>query len=518
MLFSYPLPFEVIGELARGDTSTGRRTVKGAYYRLQDTKNESVEHISPEKQDTLIVGNNPFGKFSVYVIVLKDRHAVSNYLDAFNKPVIITLNGQNHGELTKQLLIDANLPELSTTTIVEIRLDELVGEALREIVSNSREQPKNTVFTRALRDRVQALIEDDEDLKQLELKRQAEKAKQSNEELNKSISRFLSNIFSNAMADPDKDDGGNAPSKSPRESRQPSTPLPLIPESEPPTILEFVREQDVYVSEGTEVSIKFGSDARPPIYKFNGQDACGSVEFVPSHVLGSRIVVLGVNEIGTKGYGSINLLCREDPSKPVQERSLVGTLKVSIMASDGTELKDSINIGIKLKPEKSKNKRHPSIRTKIILCVPPGEDKSSIAALVGVAVSEVGDFGDHLAEYQNALKTSAEDSAYWSVGSSPGGISELRIEINLAHPQLKNLFQTCSNMKDKTEARERLLRDIALDSYQHVFKLDGLPTGVHEAVTGDVPPEKRASEICLNFEKAIRIAMQEREKTRSASI
>ena len=34
LLFSYPLPFRIQGELARGDTEAGSRTVKGAFFRL----------------------------------------------------------------------------------------------------------------------------------------------------------------------------------------------------------------------------------------------------------------------------------------------------------------------------------------------------------------------------------------------------------------------------------------------------------------------------------------------------
>lgn len=38
LFLSYPLPFEIRGEFARGDTSSGIRTVKGAYFRLLEDK------------------------------------------------------------------------------------------------------------------------------------------------------------------------------------------------------------------------------------------------------------------------------------------------------------------------------------------------------------------------------------------------------------------------------------------------------------------------------------------------
>jgi len=51
LFFSYPLPFEIRGELARGDTPTGMRTIKGAYYRLlEDREGDAsvVEYRSGE--------------------------------------------------------------------------------------------------------------------------------------------------------------------------------------------------------------------------------------------------------------------------------------------------------------------------------------------------------------------------------------------------------------------------------------------------------------------------------------
>ena len=107
----------------------------------------------------------------MYVFVFKDSGALANYVDS-RHPVILTLNGQNHGEMTRTIIANANLPELASSTIVEIRLDRLEQEALGEIISNSREAPKNTTFTRALRDLLTVLLQNDEGLVALERKRQ----------------------------------------------------------------------------------------------------------------------------------------------------------------------------------------------------------------------------------------------------------------------------------------------------------------------------------------------------------
>ena len=125
---------------------------RAQYYRLLEErsgKNQVVEYRTGEKSEALRVEGIDYGQFSVFVFVLNDRKLVRNYVDNLH-PVIITLNGQNHGEMTGKLLSDANFPELASSSIVEIRLDGLDEEALSNIITNSREQPKNSPFTRAL--------------------------------------------------------------------------------------------------------------------------------------------------------------------------------------------------------------------------------------------------------------------------------------------------------------------------------------------------------------------------------
>jgi hypothetical protein len=144
----------LVAEPSKGPTSV--------CWKNQRTK--LLEYRSGEKSENLIVERASYGQFSIFIFVLKERSDVHNYVD--NKhPVIMTLNGQNHGEMTSTMLVDANLPELASSIIVEIRLDNLDDEALSEIISNSRETPKNT-FTRAQRKSCR-VNKDDDALKRL---------------------------------------------------------------------------------------------------------------------------------------------------------------------------------------------------------------------------------------------------------------------------------------------------------------------------------------------------------------
>jgi hypothetical protein len=45
----------------------------------------------------------------------------------------------------------------------------------------------------------------------------------------------------------------------------------------------------------------------------------------------------------------------------------------------------------------------------------------------------------------------------------------------VAHPRLKRLFEACQTAEERIEAKERFVRDVVLDCYQHSFKLEDLP-------------------------------------------
>jgi len=103
-------------------------------------------------------------------------------------------------------------------------------------------------------------------------------------------------------------------------------------------------------------------------------------------------------------------------------------------------------------------------------------------------------------------------------GSEQENVSYLMIEINVAHPQVKRLFEACKTAEECIEAKERFVRDVVLDCYQHSFKLEDLPEMVHAHVMTEPDDGMRAAEICLNHDKALRIAISEQEKDRNTKL
>ncbi len=514
LLFSYPLPFRIRGELARGETNTGSRTVKGAFYRLIEDRTSTkspVEYRTGEMSEELIVAGEKYGQFSLFAFVLAPGAEVRNYVQR-DHPVILTLHGQNHGELTRTLLSDTGFTESASSMIVEVRLDALDPEAQREIINISRETPKNTTVTRALKQRVTELLKNDEALASIERRRQEERAKKSSGDLSKRITTFLSAIISDARAMPsvlpgDGGLGGRDPDKDPP---PPPPPRPEIPPEDPPKFLEFLAEGFLFIPEGTAMLVKFASDARPPKYSFHGDNPRCFARLKVNEQFTGRLTLTGKADINGRGYGSITLTAPEWGSEPVTEKILAGTLFVTIQAADGRMLEKSLPIGLRPKPELRKRRPRQSVIPEITFCAPDGTSLDELKELLGE--ENISRFGEaYLGRYREALDIPEAECAYWGLKSDIGGPSKLIVEINASHPRLRRLLQVAPTVADRTRLKESIVQDIVLDCYQHCFRLDDVPEIVHEQVITEPSESTRAAEICLNFDKVLRLL--EREKT-----
>jgi hypothetical protein len=507
LFFSYPLPFEVRGELARTDDGTFR-TITSPFHRLLKEKTKGkVTYYVPEKREQLIVDGTEYGEFSVVAFVLPEPKDVTNYLESAH-PIVLTLNGQNHGEMTGTWLVRANLPELSTSMIVEVRLDRIEQEALSHIITNSRENPKSTIFTTALRERLVALLRDDDGLQQIERHRAEEKANRSNREFSKTLSDFLKRILSDAVgkAAPAGGDGGAGT------RTNGVTPLVEVPANDPPMLLEFISARPLRVPEGTTRLAKFKSDARPPKYAFSGDNPRLFASFEPSGEAGQRIAVIGAAEINDRGYGSVSLHCGENPSSPVQEEVSAGTLRVKLQSTAGMELSATVEVLLAPKPERKEKTQMPEVEVNIVFCAPEPDTDGSLSAVLGETVT---DFGTYLSKYRTALPTLAEQEyTYWGEKYDKDGMSVLNVEINAANPALLKLLNNCANIAERTAAKQRYCEDVVLDCYQHCFKLHSVPDEVWEAAQEQDNEGRKASEMYLNHDKAIRFATKERDRMR----
>jgi hypothetical protein len=73
-------------------------------------------------------------------------------------------------------------------------------------------------------------------------------------------------------------------------------------------------------------------------------------------------------------------------------------------------------------------------------------------------------------------------------------------------------LKACITAEERVRLKEKIVQDIVLDCYQHCFRLDDVPEVVHELVVTDPNDPLRASEICLNYDKILRIAANENKR------
>lgn len=512
LFFSYPLPFDIHGVFARTDMDAGTRSITGSFYRLIDKKHDKsrLDLVLSEKEDSLFINGVSYGRFSIYVFVLVDKQQVRDYIERTH-PIILTLSGQNHGELTTRIMTNAGFPELATSTIIEVRLDRLDQEALSNIISNSREMPKSSEFTRELEKRLTEMLKSDESLSELEKRRQEEKAKKSNEELNQRLQSFLSSVLSDATNDPSATSGsGTAPG--PVKPNIPVNPRPEIPCSDPPKILEFISSDPFYVPEGSAYFAKFKSDARPPKYSFGGDNPRLFARVDISAEYQDRLILSGRQDINTKGYGSVALHCREDSINPIEDKTIIGTLTLLLQCTDGNVLMSKISIGVAPKPQQTQRPRKKGVSVRVTFHAPVPELYSELSELLDE--KDIMPFGSGLGKFCEGLNLDNQEiAAYWGDRTHIDGVDGLGIEINAANHDLRGLLLTCRTAEEKIQAKERYLRDVLLDCYQHLFSLDDIPEEIGYPLL-DVEDKHRASEIYLNHDKAIRFAIHERNKSR----
>lgn len=510
LLFSYPLPALIEGKFARTDTETGHRTLTGASFRMVSDP-QKLELMPAEKSETLIVEGNSFGSFAIYVFVLKDKSRVRDYVDP-RHPVILTLNGQNHGEMTSTVMTQANLPELSASTVIEVRLDGLDQEALGNIIANSREMPKSTEFTRTLQKRVIDVLLNDEALQEIERRRQEEKAKDSNAELNKEITAFIASIQSDAVAEPLPSGTGTAPGGG---GGGGAKRRPEVPAADPPTILEFLADQPIFVGEGSTYLAKFKCDARPPKYSFHGDNPRMFARLETTGSLANRLTIAGKGDVNAHGYGSVSLNCREDREAPITETSELGILIVTLQSTDGRVLEARIGVGVCPRPQRKERSRKRSISTQITFHAPGGDPTGDLSRLFGEG--KVSEFGAGLDKFVDVTELPEKQlAAYWTDRAIRDGVSVLLIEINAANPELRTLLETSRSAEERIEAKKRYCRDVALDCYQHVFSLEDIPAEIGVPLLEE-QDATRAAEIFLNHDKAARFARVDRDARRRSS-
>lgn len=264
-----------------------RRNIAGARARLNTAAEDDDDGSSKTKivyhQDMFYIDLVDHGRIAIEYWLLEQTQKglpTATFIDP-NKPIILTLNGQNQCELSRIVVRKyAELPFLQYRLIVHVKCDPLTPEAKRALFTSTREQARDSIVLRRIQDEIISVIRDDENLERLN--EEAQKAKQTVEDeeqtkyVRKEVARLLriqgievSNSGGIGEESESGDDGdrgakrGEGPTKTP--SRAPrKRPLPPIALKEPPTFIKIIWDETSPITfyPGQERWLRIETDAQ----------------------------------------------------------------------------------------------------------------------------------------------------------------------------------------------------------------------------------------------------------------
>jgi hypothetical protein len=166
------------------------------------------------------------------------------------KPIVLTHNGQNQGEISGRLVQkDADLFYLQKQgrLIVHVNCDRLSPQAKRMLFSSTREQWREGFIQNTIQEEIVSLLKSDDELRRLNEMARDESLRDKDDAAEKQIQRQVARLLritgpaiaevggtSSSTAGDDKPGGGGGGSK---------TPEPIEP-SDPPTFIRIVTDED----------------------------------------------------------------------------------------------------------------------------------------------------------------------------------------------------------------------------------------------------------------------------------
>lgn len=174
-----------------------------------------------------------------------------NFVDS-SRPVVLTHNGQNQGEILGRVIKDAkdgaDLPYLQTQgrLICHLNCDRLSPTAKRSLFSSTREQSREGFMLERIRTELINALKADDDLIRLNEEAREQSLKEKDEDAQKAMRQKVAKLLRIAGASlydvgaPGKDPGGKLPGPD-----RPPRPKPLpIQTQDPPTFVRIVWGED----------------------------------------------------------------------------------------------------------------------------------------------------------------------------------------------------------------------------------------------------------------------------------
>jgi hypothetical protein len=232
-----------------------RRVIKGSRNALNGAVDEGDSAASKlsHHMPMFYVSLGDYGRAGIEYWVLEppakgSTRPTASFVDP-NKPIILTINGQNQAELPIRLVRkEAELPYLAQRLICHVDCNSLTPTALRSLFASNREDARRgAVFALLEREVIEALRSDDE-LERLNAEARDQKYKREDEETSKTMRKEVARLLrlqgyevsTDAGAAAGGDEKGRAPGRR-RGPRPKPRPLEL---REPPTYIRIVWPDD----------------------------------------------------------------------------------------------------------------------------------------------------------------------------------------------------------------------------------------------------------------------------------
>jgi len=312
MLFDPILPFWLY------DNRHGEgRTISGNLSRLGKDDKKLVEYQNTINQEM------SFGTVKIRYWVLKAEKDGSLHIDSYierpgsSNTVFTTLNGQQYGTLSKQIIKDSGFAFLSDYIIFHIECDNLPNHSKKSVFPSTREDIREE-YKDAFRNEIISILQNDEELKRLEEARKLESLKSGDEESIKRVRRLLDKLI--IVNKKIVKGGGGQGTKKKRKKFKPK---------DPPTKLQILPNK-IEIVPGEEKKIAVETDA-PDDYLTRDKDP-GSIECsIDNPNLKCRI------RSGFLRDGRINFYIVIDKNVPIGTKGKL----VCKLTSRATKLEDS---------------------------------------------------------------------------------------------------------------------------------------------------------------------------------
>lgn len=270
-----------------------RRTIKGARNALtgavdegdESTRAPGLSHRQPMFYATL----GDFGQIGIeYWLLEPGKGTPTAAFVEPGKPIVLTLNGQNHAELSSVLVRKyADLPYLRSRLIVHVNCDGLGAEAKRALFVSNRETARRGVIRDTLEHEVVQALRSDDELRRLNTEARQKGLQEQDEtavkQMRSEVARLLRlqglPVTEARVATVTKGGDDDDKPRPPRAPRPPRPPLVPITPSEPPAYIRilwdpdepitFHKEQRRYMRIETDANSTYHTPARPETSRIN---------------------------------------------------------------------------------------------------------------------------------------------------------------------------------------------------------------------------------------------------------